>query len=77
MLKTIGQLWEESNKEQGLKVRWMDWGHHYRYFEIIALDLKSNKFLGKLDNGKKMSYPYNSPHWKIYEKDDENCSKAV
>ena len=76
-MKTIGELWEESNQEKGLKVRWMDWGHHYRFFEILSHNPKKNELTGILDNGQKISYPYDSLHWKLYESDDENCSKAV
>ena len=76
-MKTIGKLWEESNQARGLKVRWPDWGHAHRYFEIDHYDETQNCFIGQLDNGETMAYWINSTNWQLYHDGDEDNAKAI
>lgn len=76
-MKEIGQVWEESGRRENLKVRWYGWGHRHKFFVIKSYDEKAQKLIGELENGEKISFPYRSRHWKIYELGDEFHAKAV
>ena len=74
---TIGYLWKTQGKKFGIKVRYVDWGHRFRYFEIKRYDANQKRFYGVLDTGEIMSYALDSDHWKIYEDGDEDFAQAI
>ena len=75
-MKTLEQLWADSNFEVGLRVRWRDWGENYLYFVIEGKE-KNNKIFGQLDTGEKVSYPASSINWEVYHAGSELTAKAV
>lgn len=77
MMITLEQLWRVSGNKKGLKVRYMDWNHKWKYFEIHGLDKSGKKLEGVLCSGEKVSYDKNSRHWLIYSAGDENMARAV
>ena len=52
--------------------------HQIKYFQIMGESSDGLRFVGKLDNGEKMSYPKKSRGWAVYEAQDEyQQAKAV
>ena len=76
-MKTIFQVWQDSGRLPGLKVRWKDWDYHYSYFIIEGLNDGGNSFYGRLCTGEKISYPVDSLNWDLYHVGDEEDAKAV
>jgi hypothetical protein len=74
---TLERVWSSSGKKNHLKVRFNDWTHQIKYFEIMGESSDGKRFVGTLDNGEKMSFSKNSRGWNLYTSDDEYQAKAV
>jgi hypothetical protein len=74
-MHTLKELWIKPGAQPGLKVRYQDWNHRWKYFEIT--DVKDGRVEGKLCTGEKISYPATSRHWLVYHPGDEHIARAV
>jgi len=72
----LKDLWHQSNTKVGIKVRFIDWGHQQRYFEIHGHNQEKAIFFGVLDSGEKASYPEDSNFWKFYVEGSEMDAQA-
>lgn len=69
--------WRMSGRKKSLRVRFSDWTHEIKYFEIMGVSADGRRFVGKLDNGERMSFPKNSFGWSIYYPGNEFGAHAV
>ena len=60
----------------GLRVRYVDWNHRIRYFQVEKLD-SDGRVHGQLDDGEAMHFASESDFWRLYNEGDENSAKAV
>lgn len=68
---TLERVWQQSGREKSLKVRFHDWSHQIKYFEILGESEDGKRLVGKLDNGEKISFSKKSKGWDIYWARDE------
>ncbi len=73
----LEELWIESQHKKDLKVRYVNWDHRTKYFEIHNYSPDKKLIVGKLDNGEEISFPLISQHWVLYEEEMEHFPKAV
>jgi hypothetical protein len=74
---TLEQLWQRNGKKAGLKVRYQDWNHRWKYFEIEGYDESKRLIKGKLCTGEYICYPAESQHWVVYQLGMEHVARAV
>ncbi len=67
---SLEKIWKAAGKKN-VKVRFCDWTHQIKYFQIMGESSDGLRFVGTLDNGEKMSYPKKSNGWALYEAADE------
>ena len=77
MGKSLKEIWSHSQQKKGIKVRYLDWDHHTKYFEIEGPSKDQKSLVGKLDNGEDFTFPMISQFWVIYEDEMEHFPKAV
>jgi len=61
-------------EEGELRLRYIGWDHRQKYFSPQKLDKEGVEVLGKLDNGEKVSFPFDSDFWVHYEEGMENST---
>ncbi len=74
---TLEQLWELAGSKRGVKVRYIDWNHRWKYFEIHGKDSAGKNLVGVLCTGESISFDKDSRHWILYTPGDENMARAV
>lgn len=67
---SLEKIWKAAGRKN-VKVRFCDWTQQIKYFQIMGESTDGLRFVGKLDNGEKMSYPKKSRGWALYEAQDE------
>lgn len=72
MGRKLAEIWKQSNQQKSLKVRYINWDHRTKYFEIHDYSEDLKKFVGKLDCGEEISFSPVSDHWVLYEDNIEN-----
>lgn len=68
---TLERVWRSAGRKTDVKVRFVDWTHQIKYFQILGESEDGRRFVGKLDNGERMSFSKKSKGWCLYEQDDE------
>ena len=74
---TLDVVWRNNGKQNGLKVRFLDWNHTIKYFTVTGESEDGKRLVGKLDNGESMSFSKTSRGWALYGAGAENTAKAV
>jgi hypothetical protein len=69
---TLINIWEQSEKKPGLKVRYIDWDYRVKFFEIQSFDKAKLLFEGILCTGEKVTYEANSKFWALFESDEQS-----
>lgn len=74
---TLERVWRQNRGRKNLRVRFNDWTQHIRWFEIQGESEDQRRFVGRLDNGERISYPKNSKGWILYYEESEYSAHAV
>jgi hypothetical protein len=69
--ETLDSIWRSSGKQKLLRVRFNDWTHQIRYFQIFGESEDGKRLVGRLDTGEKMSFSKKSKGWSYYDVNDE------
>lgn len=74
----LEELWKKANCQKSLKVRYINWDHRTKYFEIHDYSQDKKRLIGKLDNGEDISFSPASDHWILYEERiEDDLPRAV
>ena len=76
-MKKLRDLWEDADRSDQEKFRFIDWNHQIRFLQIDRLSEDKTSFIVTLDNGEKMSIPVDSDFWDQYRDGDEFGPRAV
>lgn len=76
-MKTLIELWIDSEKKKGSKFRFVDWNHKTRYFIVEEESEDGTHLEGRLDCGTQIAYPKDSDFWMGYHDGDEYSPRAV
>ena len=74
---SLERVWRTSGMKANLRVRFNDWTHQIRWFEIHGESPDGRRFIGKLDNGEKISFSKRSRGWFEYFPSAEFQAHAV
>lgn len=74
---SLERVWRMSGMNEPIKVRFYDWTHQIRWFEIHGESLDGRRLMGKLDSGEKISFPKKSKGWSEYYAEAEYSAHAV
>jgi hypothetical protein len=74
---TLDYVWKMAGRPKNLKVRFQDWSYQTKYFTLMGESEDGKRFIGKLDNGEKISYSKKSKGWALYHSGDEHHAQAV
>lgn len=74
---SLDRCWRMNGRKKNLKVRFNDWTHQIKYFEIMGESSDGKRFIGMLDNGEKMSFSKRSRGWTLYYPGNEYEARAV
>jgi hypothetical protein len=74
---TIGKVWKKYGKLLNLRLRFCDWNHEIKYFQVLGESQDGKRLLGCLDTGEKISFSKKSIGWNIYQDEQELRARAV
>lgn len=75
--QSLERVWKTAGKKPQMKVRFNDWTHQIKFFEIHGESLDGRRLIGKLDSGEKMSFSKKSIGWSAYYPESEFQAHAV
>lgn len=76
-MRRLSDLLASFNDQENIKVRYIDWDHRIKYFEIYSFSQSDEYIRGELDSGEEALYPADSLHWILYQEGFEESAKAV
>lgn len=74
---SLESVWNMSDMKGGVRVRFNDWTHQIRWFEIHGETSDGHCLRGELDNGEKITYSKQSKGWIEYYNEAEYSAHAV
>ncbi len=74
---SLERIWRTSGMRANLRVRFNDWTHQIRWFEIRGESSDGRRLIGVLDNGERISFPKRSIGWFEYFPYSEYSAHAV
>lgn len=74
---SLERIWRTNGMKTNLRVRYNDWTHQIRWFEIRGESRDGRRLVGVLDSGETISYPKRSIGWFEYFPYSEYSAHAV
>lgn len=74
---SLERVYKMAGQKTNCKVRFCDWGHRIKFFQIMGESSDGRRFVGVLDSGEKISFSKKSKGWQVYTEGDEFMAHAV